>query len=222
MKRSDFFLFFFVVVILTELATLIFHWEFLETVTKPLIMLSLAGYYLAKVEQRDNQFLRALFFCWAGDVLLMFQTEGEMFFMLGLVAFLLGHMLYIFCYRRMRWSDSSKGLLVPQKIRYAFPVVLAATSLVTILFPYLGGLKGPVLIYALVLMFMVLTALFRYGRTTTGSFWMIFAGAALFMISDSLLAINKFYSPVPQSGLAIMSAYIGAQYLIVRGVLKHV
>jgi len=41
------------------------------------------------------------------------------------------------------------------------------------------------------------------------------------MISDSLLAINKFMQPLPLSGLAIMLTYLLAQYLIVEGVLKH-
>ena len=108
-----------------------------------------------------------------------------------------------------------------QKIRFSFPIILAGTGLIVILFPSLGSLKIPVLVYAIALMVMVMMALFRYGRTGTRSFWMVFVGAAVFMSSDSLLAINKFYSSIYLSGLFIMLTYTTAQYLIVEGVLSH-
>jgi uncharacterized membrane protein YhhN len=73
-----------------------------------------------------------------------------------------------------------------------------------------------------VLTLMVLNAVFRYGRTSSAGFWFALAGAVLFMISDSLLAINKFMNPLPQASLFIMLTYIAAQYLIVEGILRHV
>jgi len=100
-------------------------------------------------------------------------------------------------------------------------VVLAGTGLIAILFPRLGGLKAPVLLYATALMLMVMTAIFRYGRTSDKSFRFILFGAILFMASDSTLAMNKFYSPVPFAGIWIMTTYIVAQYLIVRGAIAH-
>jgi uncharacterized membrane protein YhhN len=68
---------------------------------------------------------------------------------------------------------------------------------------------------------MAMQALFRYGRTNSKSFTLVFAGAISFMLSDSLLAINKFMQPLPLAGLAIMFTYILAQYLIVEGVVRH-
>ena len=50
---------------------------------------------------------------------------------------------------------------------------------------------------------------------------MMFTGAALFMTSDSLLALNKFYSPIGMGGFLIMLTYCSAQYLIVEGALRH-
>jgi hypothetical protein len=41
------------------------------------------------------------------------------------------------------------------------------------------------------------------------------------MISDSLLAINKFYQPISLAGVWVMSTYIAAIYLIVKGVIAH-
>jgi uncharacterized membrane protein YhhN len=75
--------------------------------------------------------------------------------------------------------------------------------------------------YAAVLVTMVIVALFRYGRTTAASFGLVFGGAVLFMISDSLLAMNKFHAPIQQAGLLIMITYCVAQGLIAEGMLKH-
>ena len=221
MKRVSIFLALFVAACAIELLALTLDWQLAHFVSKPLIMLSLIGYYLGRVSKRSLTFITALYFCWVGDVLLLFQTKGEIFFILGLVTFLIGHVLYILAYQQFRWNDKKNELIATQKIRFCFPIILAGTGLIVILYPLLGDLKIPVLVYAIVLMVMVMTALFRYGRTTVRSFWMVFGGAAIFMSSDFLLAINKFYSPIYLSGLFIMLTYTTAQYLIVEGVLSH-
>lgn len=221
MKRPAIFLFLFAVTGVTDLLALTLQVSLIHFIAKPLIMLFLIGFYLSVATNRSMTFVPALFFCWAGDVLLLFPTKGEVYFILGLVAFLAGHVLYILSYREFRWVDKQNELLSTQKIRFSFPIVLAGTGLVVVLFPTLGGLRIPVLFYAVVLMLMVMTALFRYGRTSVASFWLVFAGAALFMTSDSLLAINKFYSSFPYSGPAVMLTYILAQLMIVRGAINH-
>ncbi len=221
MKRSGLLVYWFLAVSLAELLALAEGWQTVHTIAKPLIMISLLAYYTATVTKRSFIFICALIFCWTGDVFLLFQSREEFFFMGGLVAFLAGHVLYIMAYRQHQIPDRKEELMPTQKLRFSFPIVLAGTGLIVILFPSLGTLKIPVLIYAIVLMVMVITALFRFGRTSSGSFWMVLAGAALFMTSDSLLAINKFHVPFPFSGILIMITYIAAQYLIVEGIIKH-
>jgi len=221
MTRKKLFLIIFIIVTTVELVAVIANWKFISLFSKPMIMLSLVGYYLAAMPHRSPVMIRAMFFCWAGDVLLMFVDQDEAFFMMGLLAFLIGHILYIIAYRQHQSGDPEKGLMATQKIRYSFPIILAGTGLVVILFPTLGGLRIPVLIYAIVIMIMTMTALFRYGRTNTQSFWLVFGGAVLFMLSDSLLAMNKFYSPIPFSGFLIMLTYSAAQFVIVKGIIRH-
>ncbi len=191
--------------------------------SKPFLLLTLIGYYVygRRGEALSISFLLALFFSWAGDVLLMFQEEAAGFFIYGLVAFLIAHVFYIFAYRQHRTADDTNALQGLQRVRFAFPVVLAGSGLVVILYPHLADLRLPVLVYALVLTLMVLSALVRYGRTQPGSFVMVFGGSLLFMISDSLLAINKFIEPLAQAGFLIMLTYTGAQMLIVMGILRH-
>jgi uncharacterized membrane protein YhhN len=209
----------FALVAVAELIAATFNIALVQTIAKPLIMITLMSYYLFSVPARNYFFLIAMVFCWLGDVLLMFQGD-EMFFIYGLVAFLTGHVLYVFSYRQMRDSEGL-GLLGPQKIRFSFPIILAGTGLVVVLLPHLGDLKIPVMIYALVLTIMVLQALFRFGFTSKRSFTSIFAGALFFMISDSALAINKFMHSLPMASLLIMSTYMAAQYLIVEGAIAH-
>jgi uncharacterized membrane protein YhhN len=193
--------------------------DWLFTIAKPLIMASLLLYYLyaAESEHRSRVLVLAVIFSFAGDVLLM----KEEYFISGLIAFLISHVLYIFTYREFSNEDSGNALNGLQRVRLAFPVVLAGSGLVVILLPVLGDLKIPVMLYAAALAIMVITALFRFGRTTSPSFWMVFAGAVFFMISDSILAINKFLTPVAFSGVLIMSTYMAAQFLIIKGLLKH-
>ncbi len=188
-------------------------------VSKPLIMLSLTTFYFLSVPPmaRSRSAIMAMVCSFAGDIFLM----KEDFFIAGLISFLLAHVFYIFTYRQHQSEESENALAGLQRIRLAFPVILAASGLVIILFPALADLKIPVIIYAAVLAAMVLNALFRFGKTSSVSFWLVFIGAVLFMASDSILAINKFLEPLPDAGIYIMLSYCAAQFLIVTGLIKH-
>ncbi len=195
------------------------HISVIHVISKPLIVISLLAYYYSGSAREDRSplFMLALIACLGGDIFLM----NPEYFVPGLVCFLIGHILYIFAYRQHQNDEEADSLRGLQRVRLAFPIILAGTGLVVILYPVLGDMQIPVIIYAAVITIMTLTALFRYGRTSTDSFWLVFAGAVLFMISDSVLAVNKFLDPIENSGLIIMVTYMAAQFLIVQGILKH-
>lgn len=219
MKKVTLLLFF--TVSLGELLSGILKSTELHLICKPMVMITLGIYYLLNAPyHRSTIVLLAIFFSFVGDTALMFESSHGLFFVLGLVAFLIAHIFYILAYRQHQNEGIADALQGIQKTRFAFPIVLAGTGLVVILYPTLGALRFPVMVYALVLVVMVLNGLFRYGRTTSKSFWMVFGGAILFMISDSLLAINKFLTPLTQ-GLFIMGTYIVAQFLIIEGLCAH-
>lgn len=198
------------------------HVQILIDVTKPLILPFLSGYYVASSSfPRSFILLTALFACWIGDIALMFTGYSEVWFMTGLGAFLVGHIYFIITYRQFRTESIEAGLLPTQKIRFSLPVVLAGTGLIVVLYPGLGGLKVPVVIYATAIIVMVMNAIFRFGRTPSMSFWLVLFGALMFMVSDSILAINKFMGGIKMSGVLVMTTYITAQYLIIEGLLKH-
>jgi uncharacterized membrane protein YhhN len=212
----------FLVVMLAELVSQATALKDLHLLSKPLIMLSLGAYYVVTMRSRRLRIpmpmLMALVFSFLGDVALM--GSGEIYFMLGLVSFLLAHIAYIVVYRQLRLAEG-EPLLQVQRIRFSLPFILAGTGLVTVLYPHLNELKVPVMIYAAVLVMMVLNAMFRYGLTSARSFWPVFLGAFAFMVSDSLLAFDKFVQPIALSGVWIMSSYMLAQFLIVWGVVNH-
>jgi uncharacterized membrane protein YhhN len=222
MKRI--FLYLFVAVSAGDIVSILAEIQWLETICKPAIMITLGLYYWASQKEKQEfvavNVLVAIVFSCLGDTLLMLQRLNPTYFMVGLGAFLLAHIFYIFAYRQHQGENSADELQGLQKIRFGLPIILSGTGLVAILYSRLGDLKIPVLIYAAVITYMVLTALFRFGKTNTGSFAMVFGGAILFMISDSLLAVNKFIEPLDYANFWIMTTYITAQFLIVRGLVR--
>lgn len=220
MRKFNTFLALFFAASIAELLAVSVGWMQVHYVAKSLIMLSLIGYYMGVTPKRSGYMVRAMFFCWAGDVVLLMQDDAEIYFMLGLIAFLIGHLLYIYAYRRVQWTDAAP-ISRTNKVLTALPVYFAGGLLLYVLYPGLGSLAVPVFIYSLVLVVMVQTAIHRYGRTSPDSFGLVVAGACLFMLSDSLLAINKFYSSFNGAGALVMLTYILGQYLIVEGVVRH-
>jgi uncharacterized membrane protein YhhN len=209
----------FVVVATVQLIAQLTGNEILQETSKPLVMIVLGLYYfIVSGKERSSVVLAAILFSFGGDVLLMFPA----YFIAGLVAFLIAHVFYILAYSRHQEAiEREEGLKGIQRVRFAFPIVLAGTGLIVILYPVIGDLRIPVMIYALVLTIMVLKALFRFGKTNVMSFTMVFTGAVLFMVSDSMIAINKFLSPFAGSGFWIMATYMVAQFFIIQGLLKH-
>jgi uncharacterized membrane protein YhhN len=213
----------FVAVSILELTSQVVQLPELHHIVKPLLMITLGMVYFFGLSSEDRTITvwAALLFSFLGDSFLLYESKNEVYFMLGLASFLIAHIGFILAFRQHRSEDEGEQIHTIQKARMAFPVILAATGLVIVLFPHLGDLRVPVVIYAGVLMFMVLNALFRYRRTSDQSYWLVFAGAVLFMISDSVLAIGKFLEPMQWGGVIVMSTYIAAQFLIIEGLITH-
>ena len=191
----------------------------LQLITKPfLIPLLMCWVALGANASRNRSIiLVALFFSFAGDVFLLFEYKNPWLFIPGLVCFLLTHILYIAYFLSI--PGNKKSLL---KIAPYLGLLVGAygVALVYVLFPTLGNLKVPVLIYAIVIMSMLLASIHVYSRVSQGAATLFVAGAAFFVLSDSLLAVNKFYNPIAFPFLIILT-YCIAQYLIVAGFLKH-
>jgi uncharacterized membrane protein YhhN len=92
------------------------------------------------------------------------------------------------------------------------------------MYPNLGSLLIPVVVYSAVLLSMSIFALNRKARVSEASFLWVWLGSVFFVISDMWIAVNKFVyaGALPMSGFGIMLTYLIAQYCIVKGCILHI
>ena len=136
------------------------------------------------------------------------------YFVPGLVAFLLAHLAYIRLFGRdAPWFADRRALAATLGMGGVMFAVLWAGGLP-------AALRLPVATYVVVIALMAAQAIGR-ARTLGGTpAWTVAAGAALFMVSDSLLAFNRFVTPLPLAQLGVLGTYYAAQCLIVGGWLR--
>ncbi len=190
----------------------------LEFLAKPavLVALTLAAAVLPDTHtdlvDRKWWFVAALACCLVGDILLMLPRD---LFVPGLVAFLAGHALFIVGLLQPPepagsppFSFSAPGLVaagLAVVVASAWPATLIYRSLVR------GGhreLLVPVTVYLLAIATMfVLAANVGVIAATVG--------AALFVASDTVLALNRFVRPIPHGNVAVHVTYHLAQGLLV-------
>jgi uncharacterized membrane protein YhhN len=137
-----------------------------------------------------------------GDVALMFQSDRA--FLIGLVLFLLAHVVY------------SIAFTVPNGFHSADIITGAVllgvgAAIYLYLRPGLGSMRGPVLLYTLIICFMVNRAISTFfgDAFTTTQAWLISIGAVFFMLSDIVLAINRFRQPIKADRLSLFAYYLG-------------
>lgn len=214
-------LFLIVFSILVFIETVIANFEGLGNlhfISKPLIV-GLLLFYFSKygkhLESHTKTFTTlALSFSLAGDVLLLLVYKSGHFFIAGLLAFLIAHVMYVLVFLKQRNAEIKP---------YGFILLLLiyASGLFSLLKSGLGDLLVPVIIYMCVILLMVVSAFLRRKKVNASSYNLVFVGALIFILSDSLLAVNKFYTPLPFADFSIMFTYALAQLSIVFGLLKQ-
>jgi uncharacterized membrane protein YhhN len=182
-------------------------------IVKPMLMVSLLWYYIKQANRLDKKYVIALTFSLLGDVFLL--GTQELFFIVGLIAFLLAHLFYILIIRKALNPFSLKQFMLS-----LIPNGILLISLLWFLYPSLGGLKIPVFVYGFVIStFGVFSVLFFLQNRNRQSKFLLL-GVYLFILSDSLLAINLFYKPIQFFPEVIMVTYVMAQFLICKFVLN--
>lgn len=180
--------------------------------SKPLLLFSLTAFFIHKngfTNTAVKQVAAALMLSLVGDVLLM--RDGEIFFLGGMAAFLLAHVFYILFYFRQKLKAQIAPLLGG--------VAIAAAGLWS-LYSYVhtpGDLAPYLYVYGIVLgAHFVMSALF--ASANKGLQWLSALGAFLFLISDLILAFNKFNESSVYLSVAVMLTYGMAQYCIVLSI----
>jgi uncharacterized membrane protein YhhN len=221
-KKYPQFSFAFAIIFFSELLAIVNDIMWLRYLTKPLITISLMFFVWFTLKRKGrftNKIIAGLFFSLLGDVFLMFTQLDEIYFMLGLGAFMIAHLFYIGAF----YVDCTNKIEVSK--RYVLPIFLVfgfvCMTYYTVLRPYLGNMKFPVLFYSFAITLMAITAALRYGKTNTKSFAWILLGALMFLLSDSILAYNKFVEHIEIGDLLIMITYMLAQFLIAIGTVER-
>lgn len=188
-------------------------WLQVHAAFKPLALLLAMTFIASRAMQTGVRGLFNVFFVGAlvaslvGDILLML---GDTYFIPGLLAFLVAHGFYIAllsqdCPR----FPSGRALLATLSVGAAMLVWLwsGLTD---------PGLQVAVPVYVGVIALMAAQALGRATVLRNERAWAVATGAMVFMLSDALIAVNRFVQPLPLAPLWILSSYYVAQFLIVH------
>ncbi len=207
---------------LGEIIGEVYHVEALIYLFKPILMPCLLAFLWIN---RANSIritlagaMVALIMSWFGDVFLMLDPT---FFILGLGSFLIAQVSYMVAYSRALVGPARD--IFSQWHSYLILILLLGYGIFLVLRiePELGDKLIPVIIYALSLLGMVFLAFLRNGRTSRLSYLLVYSGALIFLVSDSMIAVSQFESPFWFDRYWIMLTYILAQFLIINGLIAH-
>ncbi len=150
-----------------------------------------------------------------GDVFLMLPGN---YFLLGLGAFLVAHIVYTYGFIADR----------EEPVTWMSALPYLGIAVVTFgFFAWFGDIEAamlaPVGVYILAICTMTWQAFDRMKPLTNGKrkfAGFAATGATLFLISDFTLAFNKFVAPFEYASVVVMGTYLGAQYMIARSAFR--
>ncbi len=188
------------------------HAMVLCLLTKPVPVLALLGWlHSGPVSPYRHWISIGLGFSLLGDILLAWPQD---LFVWGLGAFLFAHLAYLKAYL----VDCRRPALLALAL-----ALLAGVSLFSVMAAKgLGDLLIPVAVYALAISAMLWRALARLGtRISKGSAWLAAAGALAFVVSDSLIGIDRFVLPFGAAPYLIILSYWLGQWGITASVFSQ-
>ena len=148
--------------------------------------------------------IAGLLFSLAGDVFLMLPRDR--FFIQGLISFLIAHLLYITAFM----FESGPSLSFWATILF----LIYGCLMLRVLWPHLGKMRAPVMLYILAILVMGWMAANRWLLAEHPSSLLAMLGALFFIASDSMLALDKFKGRFRSAQLLTFSTYAIAQWLI--------
>lgn len=188
----------------------------LELVSKPLLMplLALSVFILAKEhdirDRRVKLIVLALLFGALGDTLLM--AGGGGWFISGMFAFLIGHILY-FSVLPSPWKV--KGLSGTILSLLLLAVLLTGVLTLAGRFPAEGVMGISVKVYACAFAFLIHASVIAAIDRRRPLYFLTALGFMVFAFSDTFVAIGAFTDlKIPYHGLIVMSTYMAAQMLV--------
>lgn len=205
----------------TENYTLLFYSKIL---LMPTLMLFV--FKEQKIKGKVIFLLLGLLFSWFGDIFLVVRhhqviENKKLFFIFGLAAFLVAHIQYIIAFTKDTMNKKIAGYVI-SKPYLVLPFIIFVATLWLFLGNHIHEVKLPIYLYSIIIATMSITALNRKKIVDNSSFRLVFIGALLFMFSDTCIAVSVFKQPFYLDRVMIMSTYVIAQYLIVKGYLANI
>ncbi len=211
----------FFVVLAIHMACIYVGWDVFRLLTKLFLLPILILHYFIHTKQIGTQVSRwvltGLFFSFMGDLLL--TQSGEVFFLVGMLAFMGTHICNSAYFLNIQTISIQKGRPIWVGTVILLIIIL---SILKILNPYLGNFQQPIIGYMIIIGSMTVLAgntigSTNYQKVAIGCF---IPGAALFVLSDGVLALNKFLYHEKLLDILVMLTYGLAQYFLVSGFIQ--
>lgn len=188
--------------------------------TKPWPIWCLCGISVFSGSTYGKKIGAGLFFSSIGDILLELDNAGPEvgLFIPGLLSFLVAHIIYI-------WAFLGSKLDYKHASAIAVPVAAYYFTINTVLIPKMQTeMIVPVLVYGIAISGMALLAILRsFSDRTCGrtSRYCSLIGSLVFVVSDSILAVNKFAFPIQDAHFYVMVTYYFGQTYLAASTLNH-
>ena len=189
-----------------------------RAMTKPFLLILLAGYYALAAQSASWVLLMALLTSWLGDVLLI--PKGHKWFTMGGISFMASHVLFIAVYvPSVRFADIPLSLIAVMAVVY-YGISLMIIRAVRETTP--KPMVAPMYLYLLFNSTMNLFALMRLFTLHSAGSIVAYMGAVLFFISDCTLFLVRYYrnpDVVFKRHFTVMLTYLAGELLITLGIL---
>lgn len=162
-------------------------------------------------------FFLALIFSLVGDIFLLLSMR---IFIYGLAAFLLSHICYLIGFNQVlpSWQQTLVGtcFIILIVLAIGLPIAKRAAGK-----PELKKFSVPIMVYSFVLAAMTVTAVMSLFKSewSGGPAWLAASGGLLFLVSDIMLAIQRFVHRFPAAPVLIIMTYHLAQFSLVLSYL---
>lgn len=192
-----------------------------KTLLVPILLISIYTTSLETKHRRSKVLANlAFFFCFLGDFFLLSYAD-KTYFILGLSSFLIAHIFFIiFFYRLKKFSNKYRLFLFGSGV-----VIFGYVGfLLFLIWPGVTrqNIQIPVAVYAVILGIMLLTAIHTINNKSIKRLAQNYfiPGALLFVVSDSMLALNKFAISFTYGDIIVMTTYAAAIFMLAMGVVK--
>lgn len=188
------------------------------TATTPLgvaskaLIVPLLALYLFSQKNGSKGYGVALFFSWLGDLLLI--PEGTSYFGLGIASFWVTQGCFIALMIKQLPQPIIRYFSNPKALVLLLILGGYLVTMLSLLLPQLDTLKIPIVGYATTLAMTGFLGLLFLLKKKEPLNIMLALGCMLFLISDSMIALDHFYFERPIFTYWIMITYIPAQYFI--------